>query len=497
MMLSTCACTRRRAPRSARRRPGTRAASRARARSRCAGAGRRRTGAGTSRMSARGEARPSAAARRRARARSCALRARVERGRARAAARRRCRRTFQRGFRLAYGSWKIICMRRRSARAARRAAPRARRRRRSRRGRASARTGPTSSRATVLLPQPDSPTSASVWPRSIVEADAVDRMQQLARLALERRGSARAARRRRSWRGRATCDQRASARSSPASATTLMRPPRASGACSQQAARVAPASSRSGPLDAAAVEGARAARVEGAAGRDRVQPRHRAVDLAAAARGRSSIAGIAAHQADRVGMRGLRGSRRAPGRSRRCGPAYITATRSQVSAITPMSCVTSMTAAPCSRHRRLSSEMICAWIDTSSAVVGSSATISFGSAGERERDHDALAHAAGELVRVVVDALLRRPGCRCPRAGGWRAGAPRRALDRQVRLDRLDQLPADRVERVRARSAGPGRSRRCGGRGSCASARTAGCRCARRRSGSRRRRCARADRAGR
>ena len=61
-------------------------------------------------------------------------------------------------------------------------------------------------------------------------------------------------------------------------------------------------------------------------------------------------------------------------------PAYITATRSQVSAITPMSCVISITAAPWSLHRRLSSAMICAWIDTSSAVVGSSATISLGSA---------------------------------------------------------------------------------------------------------------------
>ena len=76
--------------------------------------------------------------------------------------------TFQRGFRLAYGSWKIICMRRRSAR--------------SRAGAASSaivswpsnstwpRVGaysPTSSRATVLLPQPDSPTSASVRPRPI------------------------------------------------------------------------------------------------------------------------------------------------------------------------------------------------------------------------------------------------------------------------------------------------------------------------------------------
>ena len=50
--------------------------------------------------------------------------------------------------------------------------------------------------------------------------------------------------------------------------------------------------------------------------------------------------------------------------------------------------------------------MICAWIETSSAVVGSSATIRRGLGAERQRDHHALAHAAGELVRIVVDALL-------------------------------------------------------------------------------------------
>jgi hypothetical protein len=60
-------------------------------------------------------------------------------------------------------------------------------------------------------------------------------------------------------------------------------------------------------------------------------------------------------------------------------PAYITATRSQVSAITPMSWVISMTAAPRFADA-LEQLMICAWIDTSSAVVGSSATISLGSA---------------------------------------------------------------------------------------------------------------------
>ena len=45
---------------------------------------------------------------------------------------------------------------------------------------------------------------------------------------------------------------------------------------------------------------------------------------------------------------------------------------------------------------------------TSSAVVGSSAISSFGLQDERHRDHHALAHAAGELVRIVVHAALRR-----------------------------------------------------------------------------------------
>ena len=54
----------------------------------------------------------------------------------------------------------------------------------------------------------------------------------------------------------------------------------------------------------------------------------------------------------------------------------------------------------------LSSSRIWAWIVTSSAVVGSSAMSSFGSHDERHRDHHALAHAAGHLVRVLLDAPL-------------------------------------------------------------------------------------------
>ena len=41
---------------------------------------------------------------------------------------------------------------------------------------------------------------------------------------------------------------------------------------------------------------------------------------------------------------------------------------------------------------------------TSSAVVGSSAISSFGLQAQRHGDHHALAHAAGELVRIVVHA---------------------------------------------------------------------------------------------
>ena len=52
--------------------------------------------------------------------------------------------------------------------------------------------------------------------------------------------------------------------------------------------------------------------------------------------------------------------------------------------------------------------MICAWIDTSSAETGSSATMKLGLERERARDADALALAAGELMRVARAALARQ-----------------------------------------------------------------------------------------
>ena len=60
-------------------------------------------------------------------------------------------------------------------------------------------------------------------------------------------------------------------------------------------------------------------------------------------------------------------------------PAYITATRSAKPAITPRSCVIKRIAAPVAFFAVCSTSRICAWIVTSSAVVGSSAMIRSGS----------------------------------------------------------------------------------------------------------------------
>ena len=54
-------------------------------------------------------------------------------------------------------------------------------------------------------------------------------------------------------------------------------------------------------------------------------------------------------------------------------PAYITFTRSHIPATTPRSCVIMISAASRSATSDLSSSRICAWMVTSSAVVGSSA----------------------------------------------------------------------------------------------------------------------------
>ena len=90
--------------------------------------------------------------------------------------------------------------------------------------------------------------------------------------------------------------------------------------------------------------------------------------------------------------------------------------------------------------------MISAWVVTSSAVVGSSHTSSFGSLGQGAGDHDALQHPARELVRVLPQVLFG-PG----------------------QTHRGEQLEGA-VARARADSApGRGAATRSGGRRSCAS----------------------------
>ena len=59
-------------------------------------------------------------------------------------------------------------------------------------------------------------------------------------------------------------------------------------------------------------------------------------------------------------------------------PAYITMTRLALAAITPRSCVIRITAIFRSLRSASSRSRICAWIVTSSAVVGSSAISSLG-----------------------------------------------------------------------------------------------------------------------
>ncbi len=88
-------------------------------------------------------------------------------------------------------------------------------------------------------------------------------------------------------------------------------------------------------------------------------------------------------------------------------PAYITPTRSQVSAMTPRSWLISTSAIFISRRICRSRSRICAWIVTSSAVVGSSATSSFRVARPSHRDHHALVLAAGKLMRITIQAAGR------------------------------------------------------------------------------------------
>ena len=105
---------------------------------------------------------------------------------------------------------------------------------------------------------------------------------------------------------------------------------------------------------------------------------------------------------------------------------------------------------PRSSTRSAMRSRIWPWMVTSSAVVGSSAISEIRLAGERHRDGDALALAAGELVRIGIDALC---GIGQPDAieQGDRFSARLRGGIFLVTPQRLGDLMADRVHRVERR----------------------------------------------
>ena len=85
-------------------------------------------------------------------------------------------------------------------------------------------------------------------------------------------------------------------------------------------------------------------------------------------------------------------------------PAYITATRSAVSAITPMSCVTSITDGAVLSRQRLQQRddlRLHRNIQRGGRFVGDH---QFGFGAQRQRDDHALPLAAGEFVRPGIDA---------------------------------------------------------------------------------------------
>ena len=128
-------------------------------------------------------------------------------------------------------------------------------------------------------------------------------------------------------------------------------------------------------------------------------------------------------------------------------PAYITATSSQTSATTPRSWVIRMIAAPLARLQfahQVEDLRLQGDVERGGRLVGDQQARV---AGQRHRDHDALAHAAGELVRIFVDALLGRGDVHAAQQlDGALARLPPRAA--AMAQDRLDDLVADGEARI-------------------------------------------------
>jgi hypothetical protein len=181
-----------------------------------------------------------------------------------------------------------------------------------------------------------------------------------------------------------------------------------------------------------------------------------------------------------IAARGYRDGAAAPSRSSRGSglddtrPAYITATRSQRSAMTPISCEISTRPMPVSRRMSRMRSRIWAWIVASSAVVGSSAISTSGSPASAMRDHDALVHAAGEFMRILpfsrrgASAMPTRSSRRNALALGGVAGAGHDAgcstsadmrADALYRIERTGRILKDHARCLPPRMVGESRVR--------------------------------------
>ena len=98
------------------------------------------------------------------------------------------------------------------------------------------------------------------------------------------------------------------------------------------------------------------------------------------------------------------------------------------------------------RSSRIASTCICTV--TSSAEVGSSAISRSGLGDQHHRDHDALAHAARDLVRIERGRRAPGRGSARPPASRAPAGAPRRQDAPECTRQRLGDLVADGHHRV-------------------------------------------------
>ena len=344
--------------------------------------------------------------------------------------------------------------------AAQRAASRSRRAARSARGprsatgRAVGRISCSDAVAGVDLPQPDSPTRPSVSPAAIVELtpstastsspSAEDSAARATgnRLTRSRTVQQRALMRSRAFTGRARSARRV--RRAHADAP---------GRSSRELAAARSAQRSLAGVRAAGGEAAPRRRVDQAGGRPGI-----AVEPARA-RGRSSSCGTAREERRGVGV--LAARRTAP-RGRACStiwPAYITARRRR-----SLGDDAEVVGDQDHRHPALAAQVVeqlqdlrlDRHVERGRRLVGDQ---QLGLAGERDRDHHALAHAAGELVRVVARA--RSAASRDPDlapAARRRVAAPRAgATPWCAASSRRSGVPIVQ-RRVERRSSGPGRS---------------------------------------